>query len=339
MKAAVVRAFGKPLVIEELEIPQPGAGQVLLKMAASSVSHSDVRAISGDWPVKFNPPFVPGNNGVGFVAAVGAGVETIREGDRVGMRRLRPADGHCKRSMNGETARCEPMNGGLAEYVVADAQLLGHLPDNVGFVQSMPVFCAGVSFFKGLKIISVKPGDWVAISQIGGLGHMAVQYAVAMGLHVVAVDEDESRLALAKCLGAQLAVNSRRQDAAQFIKRRIGGVHGALVVDANKRSFHQALGMVRAGGTIALKGMPGGDFGGASFAAGVDGVQVRCSITVNQTDLREALEFSGAGKVSAMIKAEKFENINEAFERIGTGDKKGRVLFNFIQTANVSVMA
>ena len=215
MKAAVVREFGKPLAIEEVEVPRPGAGEVLVRIRACGVCHTDLHAAEGDWPVKPKPPFIPGHEGVGHVAAVGAGVRHVKEGDRVGVPWLHTACGHCEHCLAGWETLCEQqqntgysVDGGFAEYALADADYVGHLPASVGFVEIAPILCAGVTVYKGLKVTDTRPGNWVVISGIGGLGHMAVQYAKAMGLNVAAVDVDDAKLDLARRLGATVTVNA-----------------------------------------------------------------------------------------------------------------------------------
>ena len=227
MKAAVVHEFGQPLAIEEISVPTPGAGQILVKIAASGVCHTDLHAVEGDWPVKPTLPFIPGHEGVGHVVAVGAGVSHVKEGDRVGVPWLHTACGHCRHCLGGWETLCEQqqntgysVNGGFAEYVVADPNYVGRLPDNVSFVDIAPILCAGVTVYKGLKATDTKPGDWVVVSGIGGLGHMAVQYAKAMGLNVIAVDVDDAKLDLAGKLGASLGVNARKADPVAFVKRK-----------------------------------------------------------------------------------------------------------------------
>ena len=234
MKAAVVREFGKPLTIEEVPVPTPAADQILVKIEASGVCHTDLHAAEGDWPVKPNPPFIPGHEGVGFVAAVGANVKHVKEGDRVGVPWLHSACGRCTHCLGGWETLCESqsntgysVNGGFADYALADPNYVGRLPKDLGFVDIAPVLCAGVTVYKGLKVTDTKPGDWVAISGIGGLGHMAVQYARAMGLNVAAVDVDDDKLALARQLGASVTVNARDTDPAAFLQKEIGGAHGA----------------------------------------------------------------------------------------------------------------
>ena len=189
MKAAVVHEFKQPLAIEEVPVPEVGPGQILVKIEASGVCHTDLHAADGDWPVKPTPPFIPGHEGVGTVAAVGAGVTAVKEGDRVGVPWLHTACGHCKYCLSGWETLCDAqkntgysVNGGFAEYVLADPNYVGHLPDGLGFEMAAPILCAGVTVYKGLKETDTKPGDTVVISGIGGLGHVAVQYAKAMGL-------------------------------------------------------------------------------------------------------------------------------------------------------------
>lgn len=335
MKAAVVHAFGKPLEIREVPVPTPGPGQVLVKVAASGVCHTDLHAAEGDWPVKPNPPFIPGHEGVGHVVAVGAGVKHIKEGDRVGVPWLYSACGHCEHCLGGWETLCETqentgysVNGGFAEYTLADANYVGRLPDNVSFIEIAPVLCAGVTVYKGLKMTDTRPGQWVAISGIGGLGHMAVQYAKAMGLNVAAVDVDDAKLDLARRLGAEVTVNAREQDPAAYLKETIGGAHGALVTAVSPKAFEQSIGMTRRGGTIALNGLPPGDFPLSIFDMVLNGTTVRGSIVGTRQDLQEALDFAGEGKVKATVATEKLENINAVFERMHKGQIEGRIVLD-----------
>ena len=238
MKAAVVREFGAPLRIEEVPVPEVEPGMIQVAIQASGVCHTDLHAAEGDWPVKPKPPFIPGHEGVGFVSAVGKGVTHVKEGDRVGVPWLYTACGHCRHCLGGWETLCESqqntgysVNGGFADYVLADPNYIGHLPDNIGFNEIAPVLCAGVTVYKGLKMTDARPGDTIAISGIGGLGHMAVQYAAAMGFDVVAVDIDDAKLDLARRLGAKITVNARTsEDPAAEVKRETGGgVQGILV--------------------------------------------------------------------------------------------------------------
>ena len=205
----------------------------------------------------------------------------------------------------------------------------GICPTNVAFVDIAPILCAGVTVYKGLKATDTRPGDWVVVSGIGGLGHMAVQYAKAMGLNVVAVDISDAKLHLAKKLGASLAVNAREADPAAFVKKEVGGAQGVLVTAVSPKAFEQALGMVGRGGTVSLVGLPPGSFPLPIFDTVLNGITVRGSIVGTRLDLQEALDFAGAGKVKATIATEPLENINQIFARMHAGDIEGRIVIDF----------
>lgn len=336
MKAAVVREFGKPLVIEEVPVPTPGPGQIQVAIQASGVCHTDLHAACGDWPVKPQPPFIPGHEGVGYVSAVGAGVRHVKEGDRVGVPWLHSACGHCRHCLGGWETLCVDqqntgysVNGGFADYVLADPDYVGHLPAGIPFTEIAPVLCAGVTVYKGLKVTDTKPGDWVVISGIGGLGHMAVQYAVAMGLNVAAVDIDDAKLALARKLGAAVTVNALHEDPGKAIRRETGGgAQGALVTAVSTSAFRQAIDMVGRGGTISLNGLPPGEFGLPIFDVVLEGLTVRGSIVGTRLDLQESLDFAAAGKVRATIETARLEDINGVFERMHAGTIDGRVVLD-----------
>lgn len=335
MQAAVVRAFGQPLVMEEVAVPRPGAGEVLVEVAACGVCHTDLHAARGDWPVRPTPPFIPGHEGVGHVVAVGTGVAHVREGDRVGVPWLYSACGYCTHCLGGWETLCESqrntgysVNGGFARYVLADAGYVGHLPPGIGFVEIAPVLCAGVTVYKGLKVIGAKPGDWVVISGVGGLGHMAVQYARAMGFNVAAVDVDDGKLRLAGRLGATITVNARDTDPADHLRKEIGGAHGVLVTAVSPSAFAQATGMLRRGGTMSLVGLPPGDFPLDIFGMVLNGITVRGSIVGTRLDLQESLEFAAAGKVAATVTTDRLENINGIFARMQAGTIEGRVVLD-----------
>ena len=209
MEAAVVEQFGKPLVLREWDVPSPGTGQILVKTEACGVCGTDVHARRGDWPVKPTLPFIPGHEAIGLVAAVGSGVTIVKEGDRVGVPWLYSACGHCEYCLSAWETVCPEAqfggytkNGGMAAYLLADPNYVAHIPAGLRAKDAAPIICAGITTYKGIKQTEAKPGQWVAISGIGGLGHIAIQYAKAMGLHVCAIDIDDGKLAHAKRLGA-----------------------------------------------------------------------------------------------------------------------------------------
>ena len=333
MKAAVVHQFGQPLVIEDVPVPEVPDGQVLVKVVASGVCHTDLHAANGDWPVKPTLPFIPGHEGVGHVARVGRGVRLVKEGDRVGVPWLHTACGHCEHCITGWETLCDAqqmtgysVNGGYAEYVLADPGFVGHLPDSLGFEEAAPVLCAGVTVYKGLKALDCKPGDWVAVSGIGGLGHMAVQYAKAMGFHVIAVDIADDKLALAKSLGAELTLNAATQDVVAEVQRHVRGAHGVLVTAVSRAAFAQAVGMLHKRGTMSLVGIPPGSFELPIFDVVLNAKTVRGSIVGTRLDLVEALQFAGEGKVASHYSTDRIDNINAIFGAMKKGTIEGRVV-------------
>ncbi|MEL6642641.1 MAG: alcohol dehydrogenase AdhP [Pseudomonadota bacterium] len=333
MKAAVVPSLGAPLDIREVPTPEVGPGQVLMRVRASGVCHTDLHAAKGDWPVKPSAPFIPGHEGVGEVAAVGAGVTHLKEGDRIGAPWLHTACGHCEHCVGGWETLCESqqntgysVDGGYAEFVRADANYVGHIPDGLEFGPAAPVLCAGVTVYKGLKETEAKPGDWVAISGIGGLGHMAVQYAKATGFHVVGVDVSDEKLALAKELGADLTFNAATEDPVSELQTQMGGVHGVLVTAVSNTAFEQAVGMLRRHGTMSLVGLPPGNFPLPIFEIVLKRITVRGSIVGTRNDLAESLAFAGEGKVTSHFTWDKLENINAIFDQMRAGTIDGRIV-------------
>jgi propanol-preferring alcohol dehydrogenase len=333
MKAAVVHAFGEPLTIEDVPIPEPGEGQVLVRIVASGVCHTDLHAANGDWPVKPTLPFIPGHEGAGTVAAVGPGVTLLKEGDRVGVPWLHSACGVCEYCLTGWETLCPrqqntgySVDGGYAEYVLAPAAFAAKIPDRLGFVDVAPILCAGVTTYKAVKETEARPGEWVVISGIGGLGHVALQYAHAMGLRVAAVDVADDKLALARAMGAEIAINAMTTDPAAEIQKLIGGAHGAVVTAVSRPAFAQAIGMLRRGGTVSLVGLPPGDFPTPIFDVVLKALTIRGSIVGTRKDLDEALEFAARGCVKAAIETQPLDAINDVFARLQHGDVQGRVV-------------
>jgi propanol-preferring alcohol dehydrogenase len=304
---------------------------------ATGVCHTDLHAADGDWPVKPSPPFIPGHEGAGIVAAVGAGVKLLKEGDTAGIAWLHDACGHCEHCITGWETLCETqndsgysVNGTFAEYAIGAADYVARLPAKVDFVAMAPILCAGVTTYKGIKETEARPGQWIAISGIGGLGHIAIQYAKAMGLHVVALDVTEEKLALARSLGAELAVNARAPDAvAQVVKQTGGGAHGVLVTAVSPPAFAQALHLVRRKGTISLCGLPPGEFATPIFDVVLKRITLRGSIVGTRKDLAEAIEFAVEGKVKAHIHERPLDDINRVFAELKAGTVDGRIVVPF----------
>ena len=337
MRAAVVEKFREPLQIREVPVPSPGPGQALIQIMATGVCHTDLHAADGDWPVKPNPPFIPGHEGAGVVVKLGPDVTHLEVGDRVGLAWLHSACGHCEFCLIGWETLCHEqknsgysVNGSFAEYALGQADYLGRIPDQLSFIDAGPILCAGVTTYKGLKETEARPGEWVVISGAGGLGHIAIQYAKAMGLHVAAVDVGDDKLALAGKLGADITVNAKSQDPAGRIQKEIGGAHGVVVTAVSPIAFKQAVGMLRRHGTCVLVGLPPGDFPVSIFDVVLNRYTLRGSIVGTREDLQEALAFAAEGKVKATIEQQPLESINAVFARLKEGKVNGRVVLNVV---------
>jgi len=333
MKAAVVRAFGEPLAIDKLPVPEPGAGQVVVRISHSGVCHTDLHAAQGDWPAKPPLPFVPGHEGAGHVAAVGTGVRAFKEGDRVGVPWLHTTCGRCEYCVGGWETLCGrqkntgySVNGCFAEYVAADSAYVAVIPEGLELDAAAPVLCAGVTVYKGIKETEARPGEWLVVSGIGGLGHMAVQYGKAMGLNVAAVDVAADKLELAKTLGADLAINAADENPVKVVQKSFGGAHGVLVSAVNRAAFDQAVGMLRKRGTAVLVGLPPGTFELPIFETVLFRKTIRGSIVGTRNDLAEALRFAAEGKVRPHFSSDRLENINDIFREMLAGRIEGRIV-------------
>ena len=337
MHAAQVEHFGKPLVLKELDIPTPGTGEIVVRTEACGVCHTDVHAASGDWPLKPKLPFTPGHEGIGIVVALGAGVTAVKEGDRVGVPWLFSACGHCEYCLQAFEPVCPSAefggytrNGGFAEYIVANPNYVAHIPAKLSATEAAPLICAGITSYKGIKETQARPGQWLVVSGIGGLGHLGVQYAKAMGLLVCAVDIDDSKLAHATRLGADAVVNAKAADTeAQVIKATDGGAHGVLITAPSLSAFKQGVGMTRKHGTCVLVGIPPGDFPTPLFDVVANCITIRGSFVGNRHDMAEALAFAAAGKVKADIELAALSDINTVLQRLQHGDVASRVVIDF----------
>lgn len=337
MRAAIVEEFGKGLVLRDVDIPTPGPGQILVKTEACGVCHTDLHAARGDWPLKPTPPFIPGHEGIGIVVALGTGVTAVKEGDRVGVPWLYSACGHCEHCLAAWETVCGEAefggytkNGGFAEYILADPNYVAHIPAGLSATEAAPLICAGITTYKGIKETGAKPGEWIAVSGIGGLGHLGVQYAKALGLKVCAVDIDDKKLEHATQLGADATVNAKHADAVEaVIQATDGGAHGVLITAPSLTAFNQGIAMVRKRGTCVLVGLPPGEFPTPLFDVVANCITIRGSFVGTRQDMAEALAFAAEGKVKADIELQPLSAINHVFERLEQGDVPSRVVIDF----------
>jgi propanol-preferring alcohol dehydrogenase len=336
MKAAVVHDFKKPLRIEEIATPEPGPGEVVVKVETCGVCHTDIHAAHGDWPVKPTPPFVPGHEAVGIVERVGPQVRNVREGDRVAVPWLGWACGACEYCASGRETLCPnqqmtgyTVDGGYAEYVLANSSFVGQVPSGVDPLDAAPLTCAGVTTYKAVKVSGARSSDLVAIYGIGGLGHMALQYARIAGASVAAVDVIDSKIALAHELGAEHVINSAVDDPVEAIQA-LGGADVAIAVAVSPAAFEQAFKSLKPGGTLVFVAMPADNFMQLPiFETVLHGITVVGSIVGTRVDLAETLQLHAEGRTRVVRESRQLEQVNEAFEQIEKGEVDARLVFDF----------
>jgi propanol-preferring alcohol dehydrogenase len=335
MKAAVVRAFKQPLVIEDLPKPEPGAGEIVVKIEAAGLCHTDIHAAHGDWPVKPKLPFIPGHEGIGIVESIGSGVAEVKEGDRVALPWLGYACGACEYCVSGWETLCEKqlntgyfIDGSYGEYAKAYAKYVGKVPDRVSSIEAAPLTCAGVTTYKAVKVSGARSSDLVAVFGIGGLGHMAVQYARITGATVVAVDLVDEKLELARELGAEYTVNAREEDPVQAIKK-LGGADAAIAVAVSPKAFEQAYQSLRRGGTLVFVALPADNsFQLPIFETVLNGTKIVGSIVGTRADLAETFELHAAGKTKVVYETRRLDDVNESFEEILEARATARLVFD-----------
>ena len=335
MKAAVVHDFTKALTVEEVAKPVPGPGEVLVKVETSGLCHTDMHAAHGDWPVKPALPLIPGHEGVGIVEQVGEDVHAVSVGDRVAMPWLGSACGVCEYCEDGWETLCEKQvntgygrDGAYAEYVTADAAYVAKVPDAVDPLDAAPLTCAGVTTYKAIKVSGARTGQLVAIFGIGGLGHLALQYAKISGATVVAVDVTDEKLALAKELGADYVINALTQDPIAEIKA-LGGAHAAISVAVAPKAFEQAFGSLRRGGKLILVALPADNVVELPiFQTVLNGISVIGSIVGTRKDLAEVYQLHAAGRTRVIRETRTLDEVNECFEEVEKGHVKARIVFD-----------
>ncbi|MGV0761720.1 zinc-dependent alcohol dehydrogenase [Tistrella mobilis] len=337
MQAAVVERPGEGLRMMEVARPEPGPGEVLIRVAACGVCHSDLHIVDGDWGTPPKLPLIPGHEVTGHVAALGAGVSGIAIGDAVGVPWMAHACGRCAWCLAGMETICEAggatgfsRDGGYAEYMLAEAAFVARLPADADLVAIAPILCAGVTTWRGLKRSEARAGEHVAIVGAGGLGHVAIQYARAMGLRPVAVDVSPARLDHALTLGAEAVVDAAAGDPVAGVQAATGGgAHAAIVTATAPAAFEQAIAMTRPGGTTVFIGLPGGERDAIRVSiARISNWErsIRGSNVGTRRDLQEAVDFALRGHVRAEVTPLPFARIDEALARLRRGEVTGRLV-------------
>jgi propanol-preferring alcohol dehydrogenase len=337
MKAAVVTDFHSPLEIQDLPIPEPGPGQVLVRIETSGLCHTDIHAAHGDWPVKPTPPFIPGHEGIGIIETLGAGVTTRTVGERVAIAWLGYACGQCRYCIGGWETLCPKqensgysVNGTFAEYALVPAAFATPVPDAISSRDGAPLTCAGVTTFKAIKVAGVAPGETVAIFGVGGLGHLALQYARIAGGFVIGVDIEDTKLTMATELGADHVINARTSDPVAAIEA-FGGADVAVALATSPQVFDQAYRSLRRGGRLVCVALPADNAALTLpiFDTVINGKTVIGSIVGTRNDLADVFALHAAGRTKVIAVDRKIDEVNQAIDDVLAGRIPARVVFQF----------
>jgi propanol-preferring alcohol dehydrogenase len=327
MKAAVVHDFAKPLSIEEVADPVPGPEQVLVRLEACGLCHTDIHAAHGEWPVKPNPPFIPGHEGVGVIEQMGPGsTHGLEVGMRVALPWLGYACGDCRYCNSGRETLCHKqlntgysIDGGFAELAVGYARHVVRVPDEVSSLDAAPLTCAGVTTYKAVKESGARAADRVAVFGAGGLGHLAIQYARITGADVIAVDPNQARLETARTLGASHVVDPSVEDPVTAIEA-LGGADVAIATAVSPIAFEQALGSLARGGRLVCVGLPAeNDIKVPIFQTVLGGLDLRGSIVGTHHDLEEVFELHRRGETQVLRAERRLDDVNAAIAEVLDG--------------------
>ena len=335
MQAALLHDFKEPLVFEEVPRPQLEPGDVLIKVKACGVCHSDLHVADGDWSqlaAIVKRPLILGHEIAGRVVEKGGDVHDLQIGDRVGVPWVHWTCGECELCLEGNENLCPKqkitgvtVDGGYAELVKAPASHALKIPDGLSSVEAAPLFCAGVTVYRALKQARVTPGQRLAVFGVGGLGHLAVQIGRGLGADVTAIDISDEKLALAKSLGASTVFNAASTSGVKELRNK-GGVHIALVASASRAAYDTAFSCVRPTGTLLVVGLPAENICFPPILMAAAEVRIQASAVGTRQDLREVLALAATGKIRCRVGTRPLSEANQALEQLRNGQVSGRIV-------------
>lgn len=338
MKAAVLHEFKKPLVLEDVPRPVPGANDVLIQLEACGVCHSDLHLADGDWPqltAITKKPLILGHEIAGRVIEKGVAVRDLHIGDRVGVPWIYWTCGECEFCREGNENLCVKqkitgvtVDGGFAEFVKAPASHAMKIPEGLSPIDAAPLFCAGVTVYRALKQARISPGQRLAIFGIGGLGHVAVQIGRELGAEITAIDISEEKLGLAKSLGAEKSLNAASTNVVKEL-RASGSVHVALVTSAAKAAYDMAFSCVRPTGTLLVVGLPSENICFPPILMAAGEIRIQASAVGTRKDVREILVMASKGKIRCHVAARPLSEANNVMEELRHGQVSGRIALTF----------
>jgi alcohol dehydrogenase len=331
MRAMVVREAKGRLVEEERDLPDPGVGEIRLRVEACGVCHSDVLTVEGLFP-GIQYPRIPGHEVIGVVDALGSGVTGWSVGERAGVGWFGGSCGYCRRCRRDTAFACENVHevtgvtrdGGYASHVIALASSVARVPDELDSVESAPLLCAGVTTFNALRHTGAGPGDLVAVHGVGGLGHLGIQYAARQGFRTVAVNRGRDKEAMARELGATDYIDSAAEDPAKALTA-MGGAKAILATVTNGPAMQAIAGGLGPNGVMMVIGAVGpltvNSFDLIGKSAGIQGWYSGVA-----RDSEDTLQFSRLNKVASMNEVYPLSKAQEAYDRMMSGKARFRVV-------------
>jgi len=338
MKAAQISKPGENFELVDRAIPEPGVGQVRVKVEACGICHSDALVKEGLWP-GLQYPRIPGHEIAGRIDALGSNVTTWKKGDRVGVGWHGGHDFTCDHCRRGDFSMCAnrkvtgiDYDGGYAEYMVAPAEALASIPDDLPAEEAGPFMCAGVTVFNALRNSGARAGDVVAVQGIGGLGHLGVQYASRMGFKTVALGRGKDKEPLAKKLGAHLYIDGNVANPVAELQK-LGGARVILATAPSAKAISSVVDGLGVNGDLLVPAAPGDPLTVGALPLIMQRRSVSGCYSGTARDSQDTLEFSALSDVHPMIEKYPLERVNEAYEQMHSGKVRFRVVLTMTGNA------
>jgi len=325
MHAAILEQYGQPLVLADRPKPEPGPGEVLIRVEACGACHSDVHLADGDWDAMKRAaklPLILGHEVAGVIEANKA---------RVGIPWLGWSCGICDYCRQGRESLCQKQritgvmtDGGYAQYMTAPISHAIRIPDGLSATEAAPLFCAGVTAFKAIKSSGLARGQRIAIFGVGGLGHLAIQIARQMGAVVCAIDVSAEKLEMARQCGAHEVVDASGEEPEKAL--RTWGPEIAVVTAASGSAYRSAVKVVKRGGTIMVVGMPAQDLQLPVIPIVGGELRIIGSAVGTRQDVRDMLALAARTGIRCHVETQPLDQVNSVFERLRRGDVQGRIV-------------
>jgi alcohol dehydrogenase, propanol-preferring len=329
-KAVEVAAPGSLRIVERT-IPEPGDGQVLIRVEACGICHTDQATVTGTYP-GLNLPRVPGHEVVGRIEALGSGVSKWKIGERVGVGLIAGEDGICEPCRRGDMVNCQNpvvlgvnVDGGYAEMMIAEARGIASIPDELSSKDAAPLLCAGITTYNALRNAGLRGGDLVAVQGIGGLGHLGIQFARRMGFRAVAIGRGRDKEKLAEELGAHVYIDAASDDAAAVLQR-MGGARAILATGTSGNAMGSLVSGLAAHGKLIVVGVPQDPIQLNAFPLVFGGRSIYGSLTGTAIDIEDTLAFSVLQNVRPIIEMVPLERAAEAYARMMRGEARFRIV-------------